>query len=303
MIKSITVINGLGESTVLELRSPEQSGFFVREIQGLGPGKATINSTEVLSIDGGFYNSAHTGVRNIVFSLGFLEKPTIEDTRLSTYRIFPLKQLVTLIIETDLRTALIEGYVESNEPDIFTNSSGCVISIICPNRFFYDLDNITSEVVFSGVTSSFVFPFSNESLTEDELVFGEIILLTEQNILYDGDAENGVIITLHTHHPVTNPIIYNDVSKEWMEINTASLEYLTGAGFDDGDTITISTIKGDKRIELLRDGEIINIINCLEPNSTWLHLHPGDNVFGFSADTGQELLQIRIEYQTIYEGV
>ena len=70
MIKSVTVTNNLGESIVLELRFPEKSGFLIKEggITGLGPAKATINSTESVTVDGASFNSAHVGQRNIVFN-------------------------------------------------------------------------------------------------------------------------------------------------------------------------------------------------------------------------------------------
>lgn len=42
MIKSVTVVNHLGESLKLDLASPEKSGFIVKSIEGLGPVKATV---------------------------------------------------------------------------------------------------------------------------------------------------------------------------------------------------------------------------------------------------------------------
>ena len=42
MIKSVTVVNHLGESLKLDLASPEKSGFIVKSIEGLGPVKATL---------------------------------------------------------------------------------------------------------------------------------------------------------------------------------------------------------------------------------------------------------------------
>lgn len=45
MIKSITVTNYLGDSIKLELARPEESGFVVKSVTGLGPGSANINTT------------------------------------------------------------------------------------------------------------------------------------------------------------------------------------------------------------------------------------------------------------------
>jgi hypothetical protein len=88
-----------------------------------------------------------------------------------------------------------------------------------------------------------------------------------------------------------------------MKINTDKLLALTGSVIIAGDDIIISTVKGNKYITLLRDGVYINILNCLDKNVDWLQLSKGDNVFAFTAETGNAVLQFRIENQTVYEGV
>src|SRR5688572_25789928 len=125
------VINHLGESLILTLRKPRESGFRVHDIKGLGPVKADIHTSSISTLDGVIYNSAQLGGRNIVLELGFLGAPTIEETRLKSYKCFPIKQNVTLIFETDTRTALTHGYVETNEPTIFGKETGTQISIVC----------------------------------------------------------------------------------------------------------------------------------------------------------------------------
>ena len=139
MIKSLKVTNHLGESLVLELMRPEKSGLIVREISGLGPSKATINTSDVATMDGSVYNSSRRENRNIVLDLMMYPFPTIEDSRLLTYRYFPIKKQVRLEIETDNLNVHTYGYVESNEPDIFSEEESTQISIICPDPNFYDV--------------------------------------------------------------------------------------------------------------------------------------------------------------------
>ena len=55
MIKSVTVVNHLGESLKLDLASPEKSGFIVKSIEGFGPVKATVNTTKMSTTDGALY--------------------------------------------------------------------------------------------------------------------------------------------------------------------------------------------------------------------------------------------------------
>ena len=301
MIKSITVINYLGDSITLDLWRPEQSGFLVQKIEGLGPSKANIHVTEMASNDGALYNSARTTSRNIVFSLKFLFKPTIEDVRQLSYKYFPIKKPVTLFIETDNRTCKTYGYVESNEPDIFSASETTQISIVCPDPYFYSLEGETT--IFSGIESSFEFPFSNESLTENIIEFGNITNQTSQTVYYSGDAEVGIIITIHALGMATNISIYNPNANEIMKLSTVRLAELTGSGIMAGDDIIISTVKGNKYIFLLRNGVYTNIINCLDKNSDWFQLTNGDNLFIYTAEIGTSNLQFRIENETVYEGV
>ena len=304
MIKSVTVTNYLGESIKLELRFPEKSGFLVQEISGLGPSKANINSTELSNSDGSIYNSARVNSRNIVLTLKLLAKPTIEDIRQKSYKYFPLKKRIRLLIETDNRKCETYGYVESNEPNIFSNQETTQISIICPDPYFYSEGQFENTItIFSGIEPVFSFPFSNESLTVNLIEIGEIIPNQAKTVYYTGDAEIGIIIEIHAVGTATSISIYNTEAHELMTINTDRLAILTGSGIIAGDDILISTVKGQKSIQLLRDGVYTNILNCLDRDVDWFQLVKGDNVFAFTAVTGATNLQFKIINQTVYEGV
>ena len=301
MIKSITVTNYLGETLTLELARPELSGLAVKAITGLGPGKATINSSELPTIDGGMYNSARLPARNIVISLGFLWKDTIEESRHRSYKYFPIKKKVTLIFKTDTREAMIEGYVESNEPSIFSSNEGTDISIICPNPMFQSIQKSTT--IFSGVDSAFEFPFSNESLLANMLEMGSIRKEMDRLVYYDGDSETGIRITIHAFGEATNISIYNIGTRKFMRIDTDKLAKFVGSGITSGDEIVISTIPGSKSITLQRNGVSTNILNCLDRDSDWLTLNTGDKVIAYTADSGRENLHFSIENSVLYEGI
>lgn len=304
MIKSITVTNYLGDSIKLELARPELSGFVVESITGLGPGKATINTTEISTTDGSLYNSARAANRNIVIGLKYLWKDSIEDVRQMSYKYFPLKKKLNLVIETDNRISQIDGYVESNDPNIFSNQEGSDISIICPYPFFYSAEGDGFQTtVFSGVEPMFEFPFSNESITDNLLDMGEIQNKTENVVVYNGDVETGVIITIHALGDASGVAIYNVLTREVMRIDTDKLAAFTGEGITAGDDIIISTIQGQKSVSLIRDGVTTNILNCMDKNTDWFVLSKGDNIFTYTAETGTTNLQFKIENRLVYEGV
>lgn len=307
MIYSIVVTNYLGDRIKLELGKPDVSGFLIKSITGLGPAKANVNTTEVSTNDGSLFNSARLSQRNIVLDMVFINTvygESIEDLRQKSYKYFPLKKSVELTIETDNRYVKTTGYVESNEPNIFSSQEGTQISIICPDPYFYsageDGNNVTN---FYSIDPIFEFPFSNESLDEPLLVFGEIQIKTEGIITYHGDSEIGVMIYIHAIGPATNINIYNTETREVMRINTEKISSLTGKGIVASDDIVINTAKGEKSITLIREGVSYNILNCLDKNTDWFTLAKGDNIFAFTADSGVTNLQFRVENKVIYEGV
>ncbi len=304
MIRSITVTNYLGDSIKLDLVRPEESGFAVKSVTGLGPGKSNINTTEVSTNDGGLYNSSRLPSRNIVITLAYLWKNSIEDVRQKSYKYFPIKKRLKLLIETDNRIAEIEGYVEANDPNIFSKEEGSDISIVCPNPFFYSAgEGGTNTTIFYGIEPMFEFPFSNESLSECLLEMGMIQNQTEKVITYHGDAEVGVTITIHAIGEASQITIYNTGTREIMRIDTEKMKAFTGSGIIAGDDIVICTVKGNKSITLQRAGKTINILNCLEKGTDWFQLAKGDNVFAYTAASGGGNLQFKIENRVIYEGV
>lgn len=378
MIKKVIITNYLGESIEFELTNPYKTGIYVSSITGLGPGKASINTTDIATDDGSIFNSARSEQRNIVMELGFMQVPgiteTIEDARQLTYKFFPKKKPMRFYILTDNRELEIYGYTESNEPDIFSKDEKTQISIICPDPLFYSAgEGGTHETVFNGVDFLFEFAFDNNSVgvpvtiipgiakekqllvlelpdPEDEeeratidptctyfvpvdgtdyyfdayvflpiknewkllgrhmyyqpvIEMGSIEILKERTIFYDGDTETGIVIKIHAIGSAEHITIYNTGTREKMILDTDKLATLTGAGITAGDEITISTIKGNKFITLLRNGREYNILNIMDKNADWFQLAKGDNIFTYTATYGASNLQFKILNQIAFEGV
>ena len=302
MIKSIKVTNPKGESLVLDLFHPEKSGLIVRSISGLGPPKANINSTDLATADGALYSSARASTRNIVFNLQFMFAPTIEDSRQLTYKYFPLKKLVKIEVETDNRSLETSGYVESNSPDIFSREETTQISIICLDPFFYDPNPSVTQ--FATVTPTFEFPFSNESTSEDLIEFGTINLDTRSTIDYVGDVDTGVLITIHALGSVSGSLtIYNVETQEQMVIDLAKIKTLIGKDYGSGDDIIISTVSGDKYVQVLHDGKYTNAIAAIEKLADWFQVSVGRNIFNFTVTKGIENLVMSFSYRNAYGGI
>ena len=303
MIKNVYVTNYLDETLVLNLTRPEQSGFVINSIDGLGPVKASISTNQVLYHDGSIYSSARLNERNILFDLEFFETPTenVETLRLKSYRIFPVKKKVTITVETDAGYRYCTGYVESNEPTIFSKDTSTTISVICPDPYWYDINNVVT--IFTGTTPSFEFPLENQSLINPLISMGTVYINTEANVPYLGGVPTGVLIVIDFLGAVTNLAIVNLSTSETMVIDSTKLIALTGLNFMAGDKVYINTISGSKSIYLYRQGVWISLLNCIDIVADWFELHPGDNLFTYTANTGVGNVRLYMEHKTLFEGI
>lgn len=250
MIKSIEFRRELGNNqpTVvknIQLGAPETSGLWVKSIKGIGPGKASINTTDMASSDGGIFNSARSEIRNITLTLGLLDYTdeagnyhSVEDVRRDTYKLFGKKRQVEIRIHTDYGVErdsgeefvlYTYGYVESCEPDIFNKQETMAISIICPNPNFYS-ETGAGGVDFSATNSIFEFPFSNEVLPEGEYSITEDTALKPGKEYFEVDPNNPGQYMMtpdltydseKTYYEYNNKIKFADI----LEIATKTLTY------------------------------------------------------------------------------
>jgi len=301
MIEKIIVTNHLGDTITMEMRFPESSGFLIRSVGGLGPSKAEINQMEVSVLDGSFFNSSRVVSKDITLELGFLEEPTIETVRQKSYKYFPIKKPVKLEIVTSNRTAYIYGHVESNEPNIFSKQQTTIIVIKCQSAYFLASDS--GNVFFGSLNPVFEFPFSNESLVDPLINFGDIVYETSHNIYYTGDADVGMVFNIHSSGLVSGLTIYKPAAGQSISLDSAIITSITGADISAGDDIILSTIVGGKYVKLIRGGIEYNILNALGKFPNWFKLERGDNLFSYSATLGETYLQFGISFNIVYEGM
>lgn len=303
MIKSLIVTNPKGEELTLELSRPELSGLYIKSIDGLGPPTASINTQDIATIDGALYVGSRLETRNIVIELGMLDVPSVEENRLKTYKYFQTKRPVSIVVITDNRKVKIEGYVESNEPEIFSDMETTKISVICPDPYFYDIEPTTKN--FSETDPLFEFEFSNESLTENLLIMSEIRVDTRSLIVYPGDGDTGVKIQIKMLADVSTFVMYDVVSQKSMKFTGSKMPSGLGTTFKKNDIIEINTVKGNKYVSLVRGGISSNIISALDRKAEWFQLSPGDNIFAYAADDGtnDEKVVVTFIYNVAHEGV
>ena len=317
MILSVNILNPSNDELIMELTNPEASGFTIRKIDGLGPTKSNINIYDVPSIDGGLFNSARTQYRTINIKLGCMwitndgrtehTSPTIEDSRHLSYKFFPLKRKIRLEIVTDYRTLYIDGYIEANEPDIFSKDETLSISIVCPDPNFYSSETEYGYINYTN-QNGFEFPFENPSLEEKLIEFSTMQETNACYIDYKGDNVTGVTmelffedwfpasqeITLSFINKIKSSVIYIDPNKV---LRTSKYNICPGS------RIIIKGKPGYKGVEFQHHCETFNVFNAIRLEDDWPLLYPGDNTVVLRADSCTDIIKGRVIYNTLYDGV
>lgn len=323
MLRSMTVINHLGDSLTVELENPKSSGFQVAGIDGLGPPKADLFMSNLAASDGSVFNSARVENRNIVIRLVYFDAD-IEACRHKSYQYFPLKKNITLRFVNDSRTVQINGFVESNEVAIFSKMEGSVISVVCPDPWFVDGEVSNNTQSFSTVESLFEFQYVEpDVVVEDQQRFGDweirpsdgepvddrYIEFSAQEdinsgvIRYFGDVDVGVTVRIRLFGNPGNLKITNKNTGDVMNISAAIINRIVGSNMKNGDELIITTSTGNKTARLLRAGTYRNIIAAVNKTSDWFKLARGTNTFVLEASNNSDDVEVLISSQILYEGI
>lgn len=275
------------KNEILELTQNE-CDFQVVSVTGLNPVNAQINRSTIAGLDGAKFNSSKLEERNIVITLRL--NGDVTANRIKLYRYFNTKQWCKIYYKNSSRDVYIEGYIETCEVDLFSNSEIMQISIICPNPYFKALEEIIDDI--SKIIALFEFPFS----IEDPIPFSEIDLSKITNVQNNSEIETGVIIEVEFLKNINKLLIRNTDTGQTMTFNYA---------FKDGDFLTIDTNKGSKSLKLVRNAEEINIFSALSKTSEFIQLQVGDNYFSYLADDGEndDGASITFRHYTLYGGV
>lgn len=264
-----------------------QNGNYYLEVQGLNPPQASVITTKIAGMNGSLYNSASTNNRNLVLSIQILKN--VETNRIALYDYLKVGEWVKCYYSNNSRNVYIEGYVETFEDNFFVQNQTVQASIVCPQPYFRQIDDVISDI--SNVSYLFEFPFA---IDEPGVAFSEFNEFLIANVINNGDITTGIIIQLTASGTVENPSIINAGTRERFILDFTMVA---------GDLITINTVEGQMDITLLRDGIESNIINSVVDGSVWLQVPAGTSSYTYRADTGLDDLRITFQPVTLYQGV
>lgn len=170
-----------------------------------------------------------------------------------------------------------------------------LLQFVCTDPYIYQgfSVNVDTRVEISSYIGN--IEFDDFEIPEDGREVEYRTPSLSANVFYTGSSEDGMVIKYRATGPVVNPRLLNVVTYEAIKLNIT---------LQTGDIVTISTYKGERGITLLRGGVTTNIFNTFSiSDSKFLQIKPGDNVFRFEADSGEEFLEVAIDYRIRKVGI
>lgn len=243
---------------------PNDDPVQIKNIDGLGPVKAEIASTPFATGRGEVYQGSSVGKRNIVMTLGYnpdwAGQQTIASLRQTLYRYFMPQHWTKLRFYTqELPTVDIEGYVESFEPNIFSQDPEVQISVLCHKPDFID----TNATIIEGVVDNGEIEQEFDYIGSVETGFELLVKETDDNPDYTGS----LVVLVQNQIFEIDPILVN------------ATKYFK-----------LSTIRNAKRANTvaIADGALTNLLSGISGSSVWPVINPGKNVLSvIAAETGQ----------------
>lgn len=269
---------------ILNLTQNENK-YQIRKIDGLTPPKGEIHTIDTANLDGSKYKSSRLDVRNLVLTIKI--NGEVEKNRIALYDFFRPSQWCSIIYKNGTRNVQIECYCETMESELFSLGQVAQISLLCPSPHWVNLYSTIVDI--SKRYGNFQFPFS---LDDMGMPFAAVDLNKVTRVVNYGEVANGIKITIKANDTVSNPVIYNYYTGEFIKVNIT---------MNKGEVLLIDTL--NKKVTSIIDSIERNAINLKDNDSTWLKLAIGNNFFTYNADEYSEQLDVVIEHSSLYYGV
>lgn len=146
---------------------------------------------------------------------------------------------------------------------------------------FWESETAESELAFKSL---FEFPFEGEF---------EMGLQQEARIINnDGDVE--APIKIEFYGPVTNPVITNTQTGEFIKVNREVPE---------GSILKVDTTFGDISVIIESESSEENALNWITLDSTFFYLKIGNNLIDYTADSNVQGTRVDMFWRNLYVGV
>lgn len=166
------------------------------------------------------------------------------------------------------------------------------IPLDCLNPFWREEDEQKEDI--ASWVAAWEFPCEIEQDNAQSMIFGyraESVIVDCYN---EGDVSTGMRIRFTSLGTITNPILLNVDTNEFIKLNVT---------MQTGDVIEVNTKYGSKGATLIRDGKKTDYFRYVDVDSTFMQLAIGDNNFRYDAESGVNSMEVSIFYNKEYLGV
>lgn len=266
----------------------ETNPFALLSAEGLYTINNRVATTENTMMDGATYHGSTAKMRNIILTIA--NKPPYPGNRELLDAVFKEADAGTLIFHEDGGTEkTIDYYVESVESDGEPNSFKHVISLLCPDPFFY----APNDVIVLLANWEGLFEFEHEFVAAGE-EFGRQSNIRMAEIINTNMVDRvGMTIRVLSYGPVTNPSIAIAETGEEIQVGSSAKPF----NMVSGDVLEITTETGNKHVYFTHNGTTQEINHYLTDNSVFLQLRRGSNHIGYEADSGAKYMSVEIIYR------
>lgn len=259
--------------------------FIVSNIDGMTQADVDVASNTVYSMDGDRITNMQTQPREIVIDLLVRHDVSVEAARAYIAQFVKPKQAATLLLTYDLSGAdqskAISGRISKIEMPRFSDQVAMQLTLYCSQPYWEDAAFIVKYI--SDIIDAHHF----EITWSEPLPMGIYDMTRTREIVNQGDAAVGMVVTITAQGAVKNPALYNNLTGEFIGIvDTLSV----------GDEVVINTIRGQKSIK--KNG--VNVLSKLMAGSTWLQLDVGSNILLIDADSGASEMYFALTFKQAY---
>jgi len=274
----------------------EEAEYFLESLEGFTSITNKVATSENTTIDGSTYQGSVTSQRNLVITCSM--DNDYQNRRNQLYKCFKPKATGTLTFIEDDEKRVIDYKVENVDVDEKGVIRYGTLSLICPDPFFKDLEDLT--VTMAGWEAD--FEFEHEFLADEEggEELGHRSAEITKVIENDSAADNiGIRVDIEATGAVVNPAVYHQEQGEHIRIGTDANPFT----MQSGDILRITTGTNEKDVVLVRGETKTSVNEYLDEESEFIQLVHGPNTITYAADAGRDYMNVTIIYRYRYLGV
>ena len=271
--------------------------YYVDSIEGFDTLDVQIVTSQGFDQDGASLLNSYVLPRDMEINGQIKAENTyrMQQLRDNILNLFLPKKTITINHYYGGRNRLIEARVEKTPKFSFAKVSVIqeyTIQLKATEPYWRDITE--SLVQIANWDGRFHFPLIIPK--EEGVVFGVKKASLIVNVYNNSSIRVGMRFVFIANGKVTNPQLFNINTREYFKLL---------CDMEPGEQITIQTGQ-EKSVTKQAAGLKENYIGRIDlagGGNTFLELEPGDNLFRYTADAGEDMLEVKIYYYNKYPGV